>query len=111
VHEIDGFVKEVKTEFAAKLDGVDATGTFTLIFMVRSTHRTTGPLEAVLGCLEEVTPTDRIGIRTEPAHDEAYTTITCCGVRARHRCRVILHLVSPLCGSADSGPRELIGCG
>ena len=35
-----------------------------------------GPLEAVLGCPGGVEPTDVIGIRTEPEHDEAYTTIT-----------------------------------
>src|SRR5713226_5179842 len=35
-----------------------------------------GPLEAVLGCPDDVQPTDVIGIRTEPEHDEAYTTIT-----------------------------------
>ena len=35
-----------------------------------------GPLEAVLGCPETVIPTALVGIRTEPAHEEAYTTIT-----------------------------------
>jgi len=35
-----------------------------------------GPLEAVLGCPESIAPTGEVGIRTEPAHDEAYTTIT-----------------------------------
>jgi len=30
----------------------------------------------VLGCPDDVQPTDLIGIRTEPAHDEVYTTIT-----------------------------------
>jgi hypothetical protein len=35
-----------------------------------------GPLEAILGCPDDVQPSDTIGIRTEPAHDEAFTTIT-----------------------------------
>ncbi len=35
-----------------------------------------GPLEAVLGCPDDIQATELIGIRTEPAHDEAYTTIT-----------------------------------
>jgi hypothetical protein len=33
-------------------------------------------LEAILACPEDVQVTDLIGIRTEPAHDEAFTTIT-----------------------------------
>ena len=35
-----------------------------------------GPLEAVLGCPTDIQADERIGVRTEPAHDEAYTTIT-----------------------------------
>jgi hypothetical protein len=35
-----------------------------------------GPLEATLACSDEVQPNELIGIRTEPAHDEAFTTIT-----------------------------------
>lgn len=35
-----------------------------------------GPLEAVLTCSEDVDATEFIGIRTEEAHDEAFTTIT-----------------------------------
>jgi hypothetical protein len=33
-------------------------------------------LEAILGCGDDVGVIDLIGIRTEPAHDEAFTTIT-----------------------------------
>jgi hypothetical protein len=39
-------------------------------------HESDGPLEAILGCPDDVPVTDLIGIRTEPAHDEAFTTIT-----------------------------------
>jgi hypothetical protein len=47
-----------------------------LIFHGIVDHESDGPLEAVLGCPPGTTPTDVIGIRTEPAHDEAFTTIT-----------------------------------
>lgn len=33
-------------------------------------------LEAILGCPDDIAPTDLIGVRTEPAHAEAYSTIT-----------------------------------
>jgi DNA-binding transcriptional MerR regulator len=75
-HETDSFVQEAKAEFAAHLDGAQATGPFTLIFHGPVNAGDDGPLEAVLGCSEDVQPTPAIGIRTEPAHDEAYTTIT-----------------------------------
>ena len=35
-----------------------------------------GPLEAVLPCPPEIQPDDIVGVRTEPSHEEAYTTIT-----------------------------------
>jgi DNA-binding transcriptional MerR regulator len=76
VPEIDGFVQEVKAAFAKHLDGARATGPFTLIFHGVVDEESDGPLEAVLGCPDDVDPADLIGIRTEPAHDEAYTTIT-----------------------------------
>jgi hypothetical protein len=47
-----------------------------LIFHGAVDAESDGPLEAVLGCPETVAPTEVIGIRTEPAHDQAYTTIT-----------------------------------
>ena len=76
--ETDGFVREVKAAFAEHLAaaGAEATGPFTLIFHGIVDAESDGPLEAVLGCPDDVDPTDLIGIRTEPAHDEAYTTIT-----------------------------------
>jgi DNA-binding transcriptional MerR regulator len=74
--ETDGFVREAKAAFAAHLDGTEPTGPFILIFHGIVSDESDGPLEAVLGCPDDVSPTDLIGIRTEPAHDEAYTTIT-----------------------------------
>ncbi|MDQ6820379.1 MAG: GyrI-like domain-containing protein, partial [Actinomycetota bacterium] len=74
--EIDGFVYEAKAAFAEHLDGADATGPFTLIFHGVVDADGDGPLEASLGCSADVQPSHLIGIRTEPAHDEACTTIT-----------------------------------
>lgn len=74
--QTDGFVHEAKAAFAAHLDGAQATGPFTLIFHGPVNADDDGPLEAVLGCPDDVRPTDVIAIRTEPAHDETYTTIT-----------------------------------
>jgi hypothetical protein len=70
------FVEEARTVFAGHLDGALPTGPFTLIFHGVVDHESDGPLEAVLACADDVQATDLIGIRTEPAHDEAFTTIT-----------------------------------
>jgi hypothetical protein len=74
--ETDRFIREAKATFASHLGTAPATGPFTLIFHGVVDAESDGPLEAVLGCPETVAPTEVIGIRTEPAHDEAYTTIT-----------------------------------
>ncbi len=74
--ETDGFVKEAKAAFANHLGAQLPTGPFTLIFHGIVDHESDGPLEAILGCPQDVQVTDLIGIRTEPAHDEAFTTIT-----------------------------------
>jgi DNA-binding transcriptional MerR regulator len=74
--ETDGFVREARQAFAQHLAGAEPAGPFTLIFHGVVSEDSDGPLEAVLGCPGRVEPTDVIGIRTEPGHDEAYTTIT-----------------------------------
>jgi DNA-binding transcriptional MerR regulator len=74
--ETEGFVREAKRAFAQHLAGAGPAGPFTLIFHGVVSEDSDGPLEAVLGCPGHVGPTDVIGIRTEPEHDEAYTTIT-----------------------------------
>ncbi len=74
--ETDTFVAEAKAAFAGHLDGALPTGPFTLIFHGVIDHESDGPLEAILACPDNVPPTDLIGIRTEPAHDEAFTAIT-----------------------------------
>jgi len=74
--ETDAFVREAKAAFAGHLAGAAPAGPFTLIFHGIVDHEADGPLEAILGCPDDMHPTDLIGIRTEPAHDEAFTTIT-----------------------------------
>jgi DNA-binding transcriptional MerR regulator len=77
--ETDSFVREAKAAFAAHLRGdepVGPVGAFSLLFHGIVDHDSDGPLEATLACADSVQPTDVIGIRTEPAHDEAFATIT-----------------------------------
>lgn len=74
--QTDGFVREAKAAFADQLNGASPAGPFTLIFHGVVDQESDGPLEAILGCPDDVGVTDQIGIRIEPAHDEAFTTIT-----------------------------------
>jgi DNA-binding transcriptional MerR regulator len=74
--ETDAFVQEVKAAFAGHLAGAPPAGPLILIFHGIVDHESDGPLEVILGCPDDVQVTDLIGIRTEPAHDEAFTTIT-----------------------------------
>ncbi len=74
--ETDGFVRLAKTAFAELLGGATPAGPFTLVFHGVVDAESDGPLEAILGCPEHIQPSDTVGIRTEPEHDEAYTPIT-----------------------------------
>lgn len=75
--QTESFVREVKTAFYRHLGAAEPAGPFILIFHgIVDEDSSDGPIEAILGCPRDVQPTDLIGIRTEPAHDEAYTTIT-----------------------------------
>ena len=74
--QTDAFVREAKSLFADHLGGTRRVGPFSLIFHGVVDHDSDGPLEATLACSDRVEPTELIGIRTEPAHDEAFTTIT-----------------------------------
>jgi DNA-binding transcriptional MerR regulator len=74
--QTDAFVAEARAAFAQHLGATSATGPFTLIFHGVVDNDNDGPLEAIIGCPAEVQPSDVVGVRTEPAHDEAYTTIT-----------------------------------
>jgi len=74
--ETDEFAREARTVFAQHLGSSEPGAPFTLIFHGIVDADSDGPLEAVMGCPADTQPTDVIGIRTEPAHGEAYTTIT-----------------------------------
>ena len=74
--QTDAFVREAKIAFTEHLAGREPTGPFTLVFHGPVDDDNDGPLEAIMGCGEDIAPTDTIGIRTEPAHDEAFTPIT-----------------------------------
>jgi DNA-binding transcriptional MerR regulator len=74
--ETDAFIEEAKAAFAGHLAGAAPAGPFTLIFHGIVDHDSDGPLEATLGCPDDVQATGLIGVRAEPAHDEAFTTIT-----------------------------------
>ena len=74
--ETDTFVAEAKAAFAAHLGGAKPDGPFTLIFHSVVDNENDGLVEAILGCSGALQATDLVGIRTEPVHDEAFTTIT-----------------------------------
>lgn len=76
VPHMPSFVREAKAAFAGHLGGLAPAGPFVLIFHGIVDQESDGPVEATLGCPGGLPPTDLIGIRTEPAHDEAFTTIT-----------------------------------
>jgi hypothetical protein len=74
--ETDAFVADAKAAFAAHLGGAAPEGPFTLIFHSVVDNENDGLVEAILGCSDDLLATDLVGIRTEPAHDEAFTMIT-----------------------------------
>jgi DNA-binding transcriptional MerR regulator len=74
--ETDAFVREAKKDFAEHLRGAPPIGPFSLVFHGVVDDDSDGPLEATLACSDDVQPTELVGIRTEAAHDEAFTTIT-----------------------------------
>ena len=74
--QTDSFILEAKAAFTQHLGEAEPTGPFMLIFHGVVNEDSDGPVEAALCCPGGIQPTDVIGIRTEPEHDEAYTTIT-----------------------------------
>jgi DNA-binding transcriptional MerR regulator len=75
-NETDAFVREAKSAFADHLRDTKPSGPFTLVFHGIVSNESDGPLEATLACPDDVGPAGVIGVRTEEAHDEAFTTIT-----------------------------------
>lgn len=74
--QTDAFIAEAKAAFRTHLGETVPTGPFTVIFHGPVNEAQDGPIEVVLGVPEDVQASDEVGIRTEPAHTEAYTTIT-----------------------------------
>ncbi len=107
-NETDAFVNEAKSAFASHLGGAEPTGPFILIFHGVVDYESDGPVEAVLGCADAVQATDLIGIRTEPAHEEAFTTIT----KAQWAYPAILAAYDAVaCSPEASGrPRSRLSC-
>jgi DNA-binding transcriptional MerR regulator len=108
VDEIAAFVREAKSAFGEHLGDAELSGPFTLIFHGIVDSDSDGPLEAVVGCPDGLPATDRIGIRTEPAHDEAYTTIT----KAQWEFPAILAAYDAVACSPEvtSRPRSPLSC-
>jgi DNA-binding transcriptional MerR regulator len=106
--ETDTFVAEAKAAFRRHLEGRTPTGPFTVIFHGIVDDESDGPLEAILGCPDDVAPSDVIGIRTEPAHDEAFTTIT----KAQWDYPAILAAYDAVASSpeATARPRSRLSC-
>lgn len=74
--QTDAFVAAAKAAFTAHLGDIEPAGPFTVIVHGPVKDRDDGLLEAALAVPPEIRPTDLIGIRTQPAHGEACTTIT-----------------------------------
>lgn len=106
--ETAAFVAEAKAAFADHLNGAPPAGPFTLIFHGIVDNESDGPIEAILGCPDDVQATDLVGIRTEPAHDEAFTTIT----KAQWDFPAILAAYDAVaCSSAAAArPRSRLSC-
>jgi len=106
--ETDGFVREAKRLFADHLRGAMPIGPFSLVFHGVVDHDSDGPLEATLACPDDVEPCDLIGIRTEAAHDEAFTTIT----KAQWEYPAILAAYDAVAGSPEviARPGSRLSC-
>ncbi len=74
--DLQNFILDTWADFNKHLDGEQPTGQFTMIYHGRVEEDLDGPVEAIMGCPESIQPSDTIGIRTEPAHDVAYTRLT-----------------------------------
>jgi DNA-binding transcriptional MerR regulator len=108
VSEMKSFTRGAKAAFASHLSGIEPRGPLSYIFHGVINDESDGLLELTLGCPDDVQPTDVIGIRTEPAHDEAYTTIT----KAQWDYPAILAAYDVVAGSPQvrARPRSHLSC-
>ncbi len=70
------FIVECRRTFADHLAGRMPAGPFSVVFHGMCTFEEDGPVEIFMGCPDDVQPSDTIGVRVEPAHDEAFTRIS-----------------------------------
>ena len=108
VSEMKSFIRGARAAFASHLSGIEPPGPLSYIFHGVINDESDGLLEITLGCPDDVQPTDVIGIRTEPAHDEAYTTIT----KAQWDYPAILAAYDAVAGSPEvrARPRSHLSC-
>ena len=74
--ELEQFILDSWEAFNQHLAAGQQAGEFTVIYHGRVDAELDGPVEAIMGCPESTPASDTIGIRTEPAHDVAYTRLT-----------------------------------
>jgi DNA-binding transcriptional MerR regulator len=74
--DLEQFILDTWAKFEKHLDGQEPTGEYTVLYHGRVEADLDGPVEAIMGCPESTQASDAIGIRTEPAHDVAYTRLT-----------------------------------
>ena len=74
--DLEQFILDTWAQFEAHLDGKEPAGEYTVIYHGRVEGDLDGPVEATMGCPPSTQASDTIGIRTEPAHDVAYTRLT-----------------------------------
>jgi DNA-binding transcriptional MerR regulator len=108
VSEMKSFISGARAAFGSHLSGIEPPGPLSYIFHGVINDESDGLLEVTLGCPDDVQPTDVIGIRTEPAHDEAYTTIT----KAQWDYPAILAAYDAVAGSPEvrARPRSHLSC-
>jgi len=108
VSEMKSFIRGARAAFASHLSGIEPPGPLSYIFHGVINDESDGLLEITLGCPDDVQPTEVIGIRTEPAHDEAYATIT----KAQWDYPAILAAYDAVAGSAEvrARPRSHLSC-
>jgi DNA-binding transcriptional MerR regulator len=108
VSEMKSCIQGAKAALASHLSGIEPPGPLSYVFHGVINDESDGLLEITLGCPDDVQPTDVIGIRTEPAHDEAYTTIT----KAQWDYPAILAAYDAVAGSPEvrARPRSPLSC-
>ena len=74
---LEVFIADALRVFGDVVGDVSAAAfPFTLVFHGKVTAEEDGPVEALVGAPDGVDACAAFGVRVEPAHDEAYTTIT-----------------------------------